>query len=122
MQIEYRWAGGRDTLPPPQLQNARIMTNQLSTRLSVGATAPRHDSSLHPVNFGMLASPAYRVAGRVIGVPAGAPLAEIILSSKDRGEQNQQLGEAGKFEFQNVLPGSYTATVMVVTGLAEGRP
>jgi Carboxypeptidase regulatory-like domain len=74
------------------------------------------------VNFGMLASPAYRLAGRVILVPAGAPLAEIMLSSKDRSEQNQQLGEAGKFEFQNVLPGSYTATVMVVTGLAEGRP
>jgi len=74
------------------------------------------------VNFGMLASPAYRVAGRVIGVPAGAPLAEMMLSSKARGEQNQQLGEAGKFEFQNVLPGSYTATVIVVTGLAEGRP
>ncbi len=74
------------------------------------------------VNFGMLATPAYRVAGRVIGLPPGAPLAEIMLSCKNRSEQNQQLGEAGKFEFQNILPGSYRATVMVVTGLAEGRP
>ena len=74
------------------------------------------------VNFGMLASLAYRVAGKVIGVPAGAGLAEIMLFSKDISMQNQQLGEAGKFDFQNVLPGSYTASVIVVTGLAEGRP
>src|SRR5580704_13457358 len=46
-----------------------------------------------------------------------------MLSSKDHGsEQNQQQGEGGKFEFQNVLPGSYTVTLMVVSGLAAGQP
>jgi hypothetical protein len=46
-----------------------------------------------------------------------------MLSSKDHGgEHIEQLGEGGKFEFQNVLPGSYTATLMVVSGLATGQP
>ena len=36
--------------------------------------------------------------------------------------QQQQLREGGKFEFQNVLPGSYTATLLVVTGLSGGQP
>ena len=50
-------------------------------------------------------------------------MVEITLSSKDqRGDQDQQQGEGGKFEFQNVLPGSYTVTLMVVSGLAAGQP
>jgi protocatechuate 3,4-dioxygenase beta subunit len=75
------------------------------------------------VNFGVLASPGYRLAGTVVPVPSGADLTEINLSSKDhRIVQGQQLGEGGRFEFQNVLPGSYTATLEVVTGLSEGQP
>jgi len=82
-----------------------------------------HPGDETPVNFGILASPAYRVAGTVVGVPNGAPLTEIMLSSKDRRSvQNQQLGEGGRFEFQNVLPGSYTAALLVVTGFSEGQP
>lgn len=83
-----------------------------------------HPGDETPVKFGVLASPAYHVAGTVVAVPSGAGMAEIILSSKDhRSEQNQQLGEGGRFEFQNVLPGSYTATLLVVTGLfSEGQP
>ena len=82
-----------------------------------------HPGDETPVNFGVLVSPAYRVAGTVAALPSGAALTEIMLSSKDhRSMQNQQLGEGGKFEFQNVLPGSYTATLMVVTDFSEGRP
>jgi protocatechuate 3,4-dioxygenase beta subunit len=82
-----------------------------------------HPGDETPVNFGVLASPAYSVAGTVVGVPSGAPLTEIMLSSKDHGSmQNQQLGEGGTFEFQNVLPGSYTATLLVVTGFSDGKP
>jgi hypothetical protein len=60
----------------------------------------------------------------VVAVPSGAVITEIMLSPKDHTSvQNQQLGEGGSFEFQNVLPGSYTATLMVVTGLSsEGQP
>lgn len=82
-----------------------------------------HPGDETPVSFGILASPAYRVAGTVVGVPSGAPLTEIMLSSKDdRSVQNQQLGEGGRFEFQNVLPGSYKASLLVVTGFSEGKP
>jgi len=80
-----------------------------------------HPGDETPVNFGVLASPAYRVAGTVASVPSGALMTEIMLSSKDHTSiQNQQLGEGGRFEFQNVLPGSYTATLLVVTGLPSG--
>lgn len=51
------------------------------------------------------------------------PLTEIMLSSKDHmNVQNQQVGEGGRFEFQNVLPGSYRAALLVVTGLSDGQP
>jgi protocatechuate 3,4-dioxygenase beta subunit len=82
-----------------------------------------HAGDETPVHFGVLASPAYHVAGTVVGVPSGALMTDLTLSSKDyRGTQNQQLGEGGRFEFQNVLPGSYTATLMSVTGFSEGKP
>jgi len=82
-----------------------------------------HPGDETPVNFAVLASPAYRVAGTIVGVPSGAPLTEIMLSSKDHGSvQNQQLGEGGRFEFQNVLPGFYTGSLLVLTGFSDGRP
>lgn len=83
-----------------------------------------HPGDETPVNFGVLASPSYRVAGTVVAVPSGAVMTEIMLSPKDHTSvHNQQLGEGGSFEFQNILPGSYTATLMVVTGLSsEGQP
>jgi protocatechuate 3,4-dioxygenase beta subunit len=80
-----------------------------------------HPGDETPANFGVLASQTYRVAGTVAGVPTGGLMTQIMLSSKDRTSmQNQQLGEGGRFEFQNVLPGSYKATLMVVTGLPSG--
>jgi protocatechuate 3,4-dioxygenase beta subunit len=82
-----------------------------------------HPGDEIPISFGLLASPAFRVAGTVVGVPSGSPLTEIMLSSKDHmNVQNQQVGEGGRFEFQNVLPGSYRAALLVVTGLSDGQP
>jgi protocatechuate 3,4-dioxygenase beta subunit len=76
-----------------------------------------------PVHFGVLTSPAYRIAGTVVAAPSGAPFSEVFLSSKDHASpQQQSLGKGGRFEFQNVLPGSYTATLMVMTGFSEGQP
>jgi protocatechuate 3,4-dioxygenase beta subunit len=80
-----------------------------------------HSGGEAPVNFGVLASAAYRVAGTVVGVPSGAAMTQITLFSKDHSrDQNQQLGEGGTFEFKNVLPGSYTANLLVVTGFSDG--
>lgn len=68
-----------------------------------------HPGDETPINFGVLASPAYRVTGTMVGIPSKG-MVEIFLSSKDHGamENAQHLSEGGKFEFQNVLPGSYT--------------
>jgi hypothetical protein len=72
-----------------------------------------HPGDETPVNFGVLASQGYRVAGTVAAVPSGALMTEIMLSSKDHTSmQNQQLGDGGRFEFQNVLPGSYRAILL----------
>ena len=83
-----------------------------------------HPGDEVPITFGLLSSAAYRLSGTIVGLPKDAPLVQVILSSKEQGRvQDQQLREGGKFEFQNVLPGSYFATVMVITGLfSGGRP
>jgi hypothetical protein len=81
-----------------------------------------HPGDVVPINFGLLTSSAYRVTGTVVGLQS-KDMGSIMLSRKDQGdEQFQQLGEGGKFEFQNVLPGSYSVTLMVVSGLAAGQP
>jgi len=82
-----------------------------------------HPGDEAPANFGVLASPAYRVSGTVTPVPSSAIMTEVMLSSKDgRSTQNQHLGKNGSFEFLNVLPGSYTAELLFVTGISEGKP
>jgi protocatechuate 3,4-dioxygenase beta subunit len=81
-----------------------------------------HPGDEIPINFAVLNTPAYRVTGTLVGMPS-KDMVEIMLSSKDHGEEEfQHVGEGGKFEFQNVLPGSYTATLMVASGLAAGQP
>jgi protocatechuate 3,4-dioxygenase beta subunit len=133
---------GRYTItanPPPQglraphaKEKGKVQENLIYTTTYYPGTLDKEQSvavEVHPgdetpANFGVLASPAYRVAGTVVAVPSGAVITDIMLSPKDHTSvQNQQLGEGGSFEFQNVLPGSYTATLMVVTGLSsEGQP
>ena len=82
-----------------------------------------HPGDEAPASFGVLASPAYRVSGTVGAVPSNATLSEVLLFSKDRGiAENQQLRKDGSFEFLNVLPGSYTAELMFVSGFSEGKP
>ena len=76
-------------------------------------------------NFGVLTSRVHRVSGRVTGVPSG-PMAQMFLISKTGGagmENREQLKGDNRFEFQNLLPGTYVAMMLVVKGaLTEGRP
>jgi hypothetical protein len=76
-------------------------------------------------NFSVLMSHVYRVRGSVTGLPSG-PLTQMFLISKsgDVGMDNpQQLKGDNRFEYQNILPGTYTAMMIVVKGaLSEGRP
>lgn len=76
------------------------------------------------INFGLLTGRAYRVSGSVTGVPSKGGMAQIMLQAKGRGGlrvAQQELGEGGRFEFANVLPGSYVARLIMVT-FEGGQP
>jgi len=76
------------------------------------------------INFGLLTGRAYRVSGSVTGVPSQGGMAQIMLQAKGRGGLQvapQELGEGGRFEFANVLPGSYVARLIMVT-FEGGQP
>lgn len=65
-------------------------------------------------NFAVQVSHAYRVSGTVAGVGAQG-MAQLMLLAKNGQGEEQNLAEGGKFDFPNVLPGTYHAQVMVVS-------
>jgi hypothetical protein len=70
------------------------------------------------INFGLLTGQAYHVSGSVVGIPGKSKMAQIILQSTRTGGSDispQELGEGGKFEFANVLPGTYIARLITAT-------
>lgn len=73
-----------------------------------------------PVNFGVLTGRAFRVTGDVVGLPTG-DIAQIMLNSADNTvDAEQQLQPGGKFEFANLLPGSYRVRIITVS-LGNGQ-
>jgi hypothetical protein len=73
-------------------------------------------------NFGVLMTHLYRVSGTVAGVPSGA-MVRVFLTSKSGGADMDGLGElseGNRFEYQNVLPGTYLATLFVFKGMLSG--
>jgi protocatechuate 3,4-dioxygenase beta subunit len=76
------------------------------------------------INFGLLTGRAYHVSGSVTGVPGKSSMAQIMLQANGSGGSQtaeQELSEGGRFEFTNVLPGSYLATLLTVT-FEGGQP
>jgi hypothetical protein len=71
------------------------------------------------VNFGLLTGRAYHVSGSVTGIPSKSSMAQIILEGA--GTAQEELGEGGRFEFKNVLPGSYVPRLIVVS-FDGGKP
>lgn len=65
-------------------------------------------------NFAVLMSHAYRVSGTVAGVGAQG-MAQLMLLAKNGQGEEQNLAEGGRFDFPNVLPGTYHAQVMMVS-------
>lgn len=65
-------------------------------------------------NFAAQVSHAYRVSGTVAGVGAQG-MAQLMLLAKNGQGEEQNLAEGGKFDFPNVLPGTYHAQVMMVS-------
>ena len=72
-----------------------------------------------PVNFGVLTSRAFRVTGDVLGLPS-SDIAQIMLNSDHNVDAEQQLQPGGKFEFANLLPGSYRVRI-IVASLGNGQ-
>jgi protocatechuate 3,4-dioxygenase beta subunit len=76
------------------------------------------------ISFSLLTGRAYRVTGTVTGVPSKGSMAQIMLQAQGSGGTQlapQELGEGGRFEFLNVLPGSYGAALIIVT-FEGGQP
>jgi protocatechuate 3,4-dioxygenase beta subunit len=71
-------------------------------------------------NIGLLTNRAYRVSGTLSGAGA-AQMSQIILMSRAGVTAQESVQEGGKFEFQNVQPGTYEARVLLVTGVGEGQ-
>jgi hypothetical protein len=76
------------------------------------------------VNFGLLTGRAYLVSGSVTGIPNKSGMAQVILQGMGGGVSQpgeQELRDGGKFEFKNVLPGTYVARLIVFT-FDGGKP
>ena len=72
-------------------------------------------------NFGVRTSHAYRVSGTVLGL-GGQPMVQLFLVGKNgQREHQQELGEGGRFGFQNVLPGTYLAQLITFSGFVNGQ-
>jgi Carboxypeptidase regulatory-like domain len=65
-------------------------------------------------SFALQVSHAYRVSGTVAEVGT-QQVAQLMLLAKNGQAEEQALAEGGKFDFPNVLPGTYHAQVMMVS-------
>jgi len=88
-------------------------------------------------NFGVQAGHVYRVSGTVMGLSAppkaqnsgagfvlltrGQGMGQIFLIGKNGQSKEQSLGEDGKFDFANVLAGTYRAQIVLFSGFLNGQ-
>jgi len=74
-----------------------------------------HPGAEARIGFAVLTGRAFRVGGTVTGIPSGSSMRELILLPNGGRvpavTSPQEVGEGGKFEFENVLPGSYGGKV-----------
>jgi protocatechuate 3,4-dioxygenase beta subunit len=74
-----------------------------------------HAGEETPVSLTPLTSPTFSIRGTV-AKPAGANLSQVMLRASDNGDvqPGSNTREDGSFDFHDLLPGSYTAYLMVV--------
>jgi Carboxypeptidase regulatory-like domain len=72
-------------------------------------------------NFEVVTSRSYRVSGKV--AVAGNPgNVQMFLVSATGQTESQGLGDGGKFEFANILPGTYEAQIVDMEYVSDGKP
>jgi protocatechuate 3,4-dioxygenase beta subunit len=76
-----------------------------------------HPGDETPINFGLHKSRVYRVSGTLLAAPDGGRPLEIMLERECEGFNPVGIGDGGRFEFRKVLPGSYTVSLVVFTGI-----
>jgi hypothetical protein len=110
-------SGGKD--PPIYLPThyPGVLNEEQAAAVEVHAGAETR------INFGLLTGRAYHISGSVTGIPSKSNMAQIMLEGRGGGNSPgpQELGEGGKFEFKNVLPGTYVARLIAVT-FDGGKP
>jgi protocatechuate 3,4-dioxygenase beta subunit len=67
-------------------------------------------------NLGVQTSRAYRVSGTIVGL-VDTRMAQLILIGRHGEHEAQSLADGGKFEFAKVLPGTYKAQVITISGV-----
>jgi hypothetical protein len=72
-------------------------------------------------NFSVLTSGAYRVSG-IVAVTGNPRNMQIFLVATSGQTEEHGLGDGGKFEFQNVLPGTYVAQIVDMSPAEPGFP
>ena len=78
-----------------------------AVEVSAGGTAT--------ANFAVQASHAYRLSGTVMGIGANGITQLVLMAKKTDKEKSRIWPQDGKFDFPNVLPGTYHAQVMMVS-------
>lgn len=81
-------------------------------RVSSGATAI--------ANFNMLVSRSYRVSGTVV-VQGNPRSVQMYLVSNSGQTEAQQLQDGGRFEFLNIMPGTYVAQIVDMGSASDGQ-
>ncbi len=71
-------------------------------------------------NFGLQMSRAYRVSGTIAGL-GDKSMGQLMLMGTSGMRVEQALTPGGKFEFPNVLPGTYHLQVMMISGFLNGQ-
>jgi Carboxypeptidase regulatory-like domain len=71
-------------------------------------------------NFNMLVSRSYRVSGTVI-VQGNPRNVQMFLVSDTGQTEAQQLQDGGRFEFLNIMPGTYVAQIVDMSSASDGQ-
>jgi len=123
---------GRLVYVPTYYPGTLDQRQSVTVELFAGGTAS--------ANFGVLTNRGYHVSGTVRGLSSqlmsrdkvsenltalmsqGQGVGQLALIGNNGQREEQNLAEDGKFEFQNVLPGTYRAQVVVFNFSMVSRP